>query len=1202
MRVGIIAAATGDDASNPVIGERDALLVRERLALEDMGFQVHSLDPSSDMAHQVDVLLADHGGQLDQVLMYVSARLVTLEDGECFVCLDLDNPNVGDSVRDVVVALSERSCCPVLMVLEARHAATDVQGLRDAAMAVRDAVDSPSTGIEAIVSVRSVGAHPERIPSRFTAGFLEEIDGRDGPLVAKQVYASVVQHADLGSWPHAELYASGTQSVSLRDPSRYPVSSLSGTGRGPVSSDRFRSASMSDDGPKEPPPPPVRAPKSTGAEPPPPPVRAPKTEAAAEPPPPPVRAAKSGQAELVAQTTSADVPVFIPPPVPVPSALLAGAAEAAAETKSGRKKDEPRRAAPPSERADAATVTLSTRRKQPKPEVEAALPKVVIDEKVDPRKRPTLRKIDVDVKAMLADAGIHPKSAPQGETASEESEAPPVSVELLPESRATLDAAPTRPSGAMVGTEVSAPPPPKRPAKTLVSETDDGWDVERSSPTTVERASVTKVERTSPTTVERTSNRGAEVGSSAATDRSSRPSSARAQKKVTEWTVDEHMAAGDEHFERGEVEQSLGEFKKALGKLGSAPSPMRAELYVRIAEVNRRQKNSRLALTNFEKALAIVPDLARAHAGVLACHVDQKNWKAVQAAEEKLLATLPPEDERRLESLLEFAERAATNDARERALSHLLLANQEFPADRRPLDRLLSLHEADGHDAEAMMVRRKLVEFIEHPGERAQALFELGESCMEAGDEEEALRLFELVLDADPGCLEALEQLAATLADNQEWAELERIYRKMIDAYRDEADGPSRSILCELHRKLALLFRDHLEDPEQALAALDDDLALRPDDTGGLLLAAELSLELENHARALLHLRRVTQLEPLNVEAYRKLFELGQRFDDAESTFLASSVLRALGASTPEQAEVYEANAVQGVPAHRRPLRPEAWLWFRDKTHDIAIDGVMRALAPAVIRARVRHLEEKKKLPALPERHDPKTSTASVVRTIGWASQFLGVEAPAIYLDDKIDTPMSARFAKHQALIVGKGAMRGRSMGELAFFAGRHLALCLPENELLPHMHSIDELTACLLAGIKLTLGAAPSGPLAAVVDTLAGTLATQLDDEERGALDRAVRRLTARNTGQIDLTAWVAAVERSATRAGFVLCGDLGLAIKLIEAEGDSAFSSARSRIADLCAFAISSEHMKLRQEFGSSLIEDAELPRLPNAPPPSL
>jgi tetratricopeptide (TPR) repeat protein len=592
-----------------------------------------------------------------------------------------------------------------------------------------------------------------------------------------------------------------------------------------------------------------------------------------------------------------------------------------------------------------------------------------------------------------------------------------------------------------------------------------------------------------------------------------------------------------------------------------------------------------------------MPTLERALAGVLECHVALRNWRAVLAAEDKLLAALATDSEERVERLLEFGDRALENENVDHARARFGAARDAAPSDPRPLERLLTIAEQAVDDEAILALRSALIEHVADPAERARAALDLAAFCLETGDhEEQALQLLERALDDAPGELEALETLASLLADNQEWAELERIYRKVIEAYEPyvtDEDGPEHVVLAELYRKLALLFRDHLEDPEQALVALDKEFGLRPDDLEGRLLAAELATELELPAQALVHLRHASELAPMHAETYRRLHTLGQQFSEPETAFLAASVLHALGEANEDERATYEASQVQGVPALVRPLRREAWSWLRTKQHDTLVDQVMRAIAPSVLRARVLQLEEKKKLPALPERQDPKTSTASVVRSIGWASQFLGVEAPAIYLDDKVEAPLSARFARHQAMVVGKTAMRGRSIGELAFLAGRHLALRQAEHELVSHMASIDELSACFLAAVKLALGAAPSGPLAAIVDALATALASQTSREERAQLDAAVKTLT-KKTAQLDLTAWVGAVERCATRAGYVLCGDLALAIKLIDAEGDSAFTTARERIADLCSFTVSGQHMKLRQELGSSLVAHGGLPRV--------
>jgi hypothetical protein len=255
----------------------------------------------------------------------------------------------------------------------------------------------------------------------------------------------------------------------------------------------------------------------------------------------------------------------------------------------------------------------------------------------------------------------------------------------------------------------------------------------------------------------------------------------------------------------------------------------------------------------------------------------------------------------------------------------------------------------------------------------------------------------------------------------------------------------------------------------------------------------------------------------------------------------------------------------------------------------------MRAVAPAVLRARVLQLDADGKLPALPpSRQDPKGSTLSAVRSLAWGSQFLGVDLPAIYLDEERSQPFAAPFAKHQTTVIGKGALQGRSVGELAFLVGRHLALRIPEHELVVHLGSIDELSVCFHAAVKLVLGTTmATGPLAQVVDALAGALGSQQSDEERAALEVAVKQF-AEGEARVNLNHWVSGVERCVTRAGLLLCGDLPTAVAVIRAEGDTAFATVDARIDDLCSFAVSGSHVKLRQELGSGLTGTDALPPL--------
>lgn len=280
---------------------------------------------------------------------------------------------------------------------------------------------------------------------------------------------------------------------------------------------------------------------------------------------------------------------------------------------------------------------------------------------------------------------------------------------------------------------------------------------------------------------------------------------------------------------------------------------------------------------------------------------------------------------------------------------------------------------------------------------------------------------------------------------------------------------------------------------------------------------------------------------------------------------------------------------VQGVPSHQRPMRIEAREWLRDANRDHIVDAVMRSIAPAVLRLRVLQLEADGKLPVLDERkrHDPKSSTLSAVRSIAWGSQFLGIDAPAIHVDKDAPHAIAAVFAKQQSLIVGAEALGGKTVGELAFLVGQHLALRLPEHELVAHYAGIEELSVCFLAALRLVLRSSvpPGGKLARAVEALAGLVAKTITEDELEELTTAAWKLET-GGGKVNLNEWVASVERCAARTGLLLCGNLQTAAKLLRAQKEGASClGAEARIDDLCSFAVSDGYLRLRQELGSAI-----------------
>jgi tetratricopeptide (TPR) repeat protein len=537
-----------------------------------------------------------------------------------------------------------------------------------------------------------------------------------------------------------------------------------------------------------------------------------------------------------------------------------------------------------------------------------------------------------------------------------------------------------------------------------------------------------------------------------------------------------------------------------------------------------------------------------------------------------------------LRRLLAFGDRwLADADDVKRATERYELAAEMFADRSEPLEKMLVICQQANRVERVLSLRRELAARTDDPRGQAQQHHDIGSYCLEHGRDEEALVSFETALDCDPSFLQSLEQLASRLGEDQEWGELERIYRKVYDAVNSAtASKEEIRLVSEIQHRMALLYRDHLEDPESALNALDRALEHRPRQVATLLLAAEVAQSLKDPGRALAYLRRVADLEPRRGDTYHRMFALAQAFNEARTARLAASVVTVLDEATEEESAFYDSAREPNVPPHRSPMSDEAWAWLAGELREPAIERVMCALTPTVLRYRMSQLSASGKLAALPDsgRQDPSTSTLSVVRSMVWAAQYLGgIRLPSLYVIDGTDGGIRAQLAREPSAVLGGDVLSGRNLPELAFLAGRHMATRRPEYELVTHIASLDELSTCFLAALKLVLGSAPApGPLAETVSALANVLAQHQTAEERAELDAAIDAFS-QSGGQANLRRWVAGVKICATRAGFALCGDLETAVSLLKSPCVAQLTDVQiaQHADDLCRFAVSGAYLKI-------------------------
>jgi tetratricopeptide (TPR) repeat protein len=652
-------------------------------------------------------------------------------------------------------------------------------------------------------------------------------------------------------------------------------------------------------------------------------------------------------------------------------------------------------------------------------------------------------------------------------------------------------------------------------------------------------------------------------------------------------SVVEHLEAGAK-LARDEPEGALREYKAALGMLSTSDKADRADIFVRIADIKTRQDKRREAISNFEKALSYTPGNRQALEALVDLNVHERDWRAVQGAEERLLGTLDTEDER-FDRLVQFGDRwGGVAEDEERARRSYERARDIHPDDVGVLDKLRRLYETANEIEQAITTRRRIAELSSDPRARARQYYQLGQYiAFDLRREDEGLELFDQALEADPSMLEPLEVVATLLAERMDYAELERAYRRMLERIQRVPRGAVRTeVTWELCRRLGLLFRDHLEDPSLALEAFEDAVEQKPNDVASHLSAAEMARLVHRLDRAALHLQAVATLEPTRLHTFHDLFDVFQKLRAPDQAFSAACVTMHHRAAETRERFIFEEHRIDGVPKLARAVRKETWELLRVDERDRALEDILGAIAPCAITMRLAQLAEEGRVPALDpaSKQDPDTSTASIVRSFKWAAHFLSLPLPAIYVRDEPNLNLAAVPVEQPTVIAGGGVLRGKSLSELAFLVGRHLSYYLPPHRLLLYYSSLEELSALFMAAVKVVLPAVPMPkPLQEAAAPLLEELDARLGADARVELTRAVQAFEASGT-PADLARWVGDVERCATRTGLLLCGDLDVAVAVVNADPRGVVA-AEDKAGDLCGFIVSDAYFDLRRELGIAI-----------------
>jgi len=319
-----------------------------------------------------------------------------------------------------------------------------------------------------------------------------------------------------------------------------------------------------------------------------------------------------------------------------------------------------------------------------------------------------------------------------------------------------------------------------------------------------------------------------------------------------------------------------------------------------------------------------------------------------------------------------------------------------------------------------------------------------------------------------------------------------------------------------------------------------------------------------------------------------------------EEAYAVAAALVIAGKADNDERALFQQYRPQGVLRAHGRLNEDLWqrlIYHRDE--DRVLSQIFAILGPAVAMARAKPAKDiglKRK-----QQRDVNTDPTMVCKAFAYGAAVMGVSLPAVYVvaeaSGELDvanlrgTIAATASPVQPALVIGRKLLDLQNDVELAFIVGRTLAALRPDYLLRwPNfVPTMAELEVIVHAASRLVDPSRPvPGEIAAEVDKYAGFLSKTMPPQLTEQLSVLIRRLPvqvedglARPTSA-DLAKWARAACMTTIRAGFLLSGDIEVAVRLGSSLGLMAGIEPAEVARDLCDWSVSEGYFELRSQLG--------------------
>jgi tetratricopeptide (TPR) repeat protein/tRNA A-37 threonylcarbamoyl transferase component Bud32 len=639
-------------------------------------------------------------------------------------------------------------------------------------------------------------------------------------------------------------------------------------------------------------------------------------------------------------------------------------------------------------------------------------------------------------------------------------------------------------------------------------------------------------------------------------------------------------------FDHGDPKRAYELYRDLLGRFRDRLTQTEeSESLYRLGESARRAGFLEFAFAPLAEAADLDPTAAEPLAALAKLYQAAGDWENVVKMKSRRLDVA--QNDERYALLLETAD-IFTNKLqdRTRAAKAYIVALEERPDDRNILTKLMQLYSEEKDWGKLVEVVLKLSDFVDDKKQKAKYLHTAGMvSARQLGEVDTALDYYDRTLELDPSNDRALEEAIDLRTQKGDYRGVETLLKIKLD-HANEANDQEKML--QSFEELGQLYHKNLGWIGAAIDAYEAAQTLDPENKARNDVLASLygSDPVQYLDKAVSAHRAILKRNPDRAESYKLLRKLYTETKRADAAWCMCQALYLLNLAEPDEERFFRRMRADSPAAARAQLSFDDFqqsLVHEDT--DPILSAMFTLIEPAIIGARAQSLEAMGYDPAYAI--DLAQSPHPMAQTIYWAASVLGIPVPPTFENSNDPGGLSFLHTHEPSIVVGRSALEAQIAPQAAaFIVSRHIAYYRQGFYVRHLVPTGTGLKAWLFAAVKMISPQFPIQP------ELENPMRESLSALERAVVGPTRERLASlvskllSGGGALDLKKWVAAVDLTADRAGFLLSHDLQVAGELIKASGeDSSAVPVKERLKELILYATSEQYFTLRAKLGLAI-----------------